>query len=81
MVKIVIWSYNLDYIVMSEKLKIIEVVIGWFVKENKLLELCWTLTEALSPTISRSSVDMSTQKAPISDSLSQNYIHIVGPTF
>ena len=40
MVKIVIWSYNLDYIVMSEKLKIIEVVIGWFVIENKLLELC-----------------------------------------
>ena len=40
MVRIVTGSYNLDYIVMSEKLKIIEVVIGWFVRENKLLELC-----------------------------------------
>ena len=40
MVKIFNQSYNLDYIVMSEKLKIIEVVIGWFVIENKLLELC-----------------------------------------
>ena len=40
MVKIFNRSFNLDYIVMSEKLKIIEVVIGWFVIENKLLELC-----------------------------------------
>ena len=78
MVKIVNWSYNLDYIVMSEKLKIINS--HWMVcsKKTNLVESCWTLTEALSLTITRSSVDMSAQKAPISDSHSQNDIH--GPT-
>ena len=63
---------------MSEKLKIINS--HWMVcsKKTNLVESCRTLTEALSLTITRSSVDMSAQKAPISDSHSQNDIH--GPT-
>ena len=37
MVRIVTGSYNLDYMVMPEKLKIIEVVITWFKKESQTL--------------------------------------------
>lgn len=50
-------------------------------KKVKLLVLCLTLTEASSLTITRSSVGMLTQKAPISGSLSQNYMHIDSLTF
>ena len=37
MVKIFNQSYNLDYIVMSEKLKIIEEVFEWLTKEDQTL--------------------------------------------
>ena len=49
MVKIFNQSYNLDYIVMSEKLKIIEEVIEWLEKENQTLASMRVRTINISP--------------------------------